>query len=130
MRGRQKGWKVQQWINRLERFGDSGQSVAQFCRAEGVSSPSLYYWKKRLGFSSRGKQASKGIARRASKSKAVFKPVQLLPGMNAQHNTTIRLAEGIEIELGNDLQVVALVVQSVLKEALQNQASSKGDTSC
>ena len=34
--------KVQQWSERLSRFGDSGQTVAEFCRAECVSQPSFY----------------------------------------------------------------------------------------
>ena len=41
--------KVQQWSERLSRFGDSGQTVAEFCRAERVSQPSFYQWKKTLG---------------------------------------------------------------------------------
>ena len=34
--------KIQQWSERLSRFGDSGQTVAEFCRAECVSQPSFY----------------------------------------------------------------------------------------
>ena len=41
--------KVEQWSERLSRFGESGQTVAEFCRAECVSQPSFYQWKKKLG---------------------------------------------------------------------------------
>ena len=38
----------QLWIDRLARFAAAGQTVAQFCAAEGVSVPSYYLWKRRL----------------------------------------------------------------------------------
>lgn len=41
------------WIDRLERFRRSGQTVAQFCDAEGVSAPSLYMWKRTLASDTR-----------------------------------------------------------------------------
>ncbi|VTT98823.1 Uncharacterized protein OS=Rhodopirellula europaea 6C GN=RE6C_02662 PE=4 SV=1 [Gemmataceae bacterium] len=37
-----------QWAERLDRFRRSGQTVAQFCDAEGVSAPSFYVWKRTL----------------------------------------------------------------------------------
>ena len=37
-----------QWAERLERFRRSGLTVAQFCDAEGVSTPSFYAWKRTL----------------------------------------------------------------------------------
>ncbi|HEX4610992.1 MAG TPA: hypothetical protein VH092_22570 [Urbifossiella sp.] len=37
-----------QWVERLDRFHRSGQTVAQFCAAEGVSEPSFYVWKRTL----------------------------------------------------------------------------------
>jgi transposase-like protein len=38
----------QAWIERLERFSQSQQSVAQFCADEGVSTASLYQWRRKL----------------------------------------------------------------------------------
>ena len=38
----------QRWADRLDRFRRSGQTVAQFCAAEGVSEPSYYVWKRTL----------------------------------------------------------------------------------
>jgi hypothetical protein len=37
-----------QWAERLDRFRRSGQTVTQFCDAEGVSTPSFYVWKRTL----------------------------------------------------------------------------------
>lgn len=36
------------WVERLERFGRTSQTVVQFCAAEGVSVPSFYVWKRTL----------------------------------------------------------------------------------
>jgi hypothetical protein len=36
------------WRERLARYRHSGQTVASFCEAEGVSTPSFYAWKRRL----------------------------------------------------------------------------------
>jgi transposase len=37
-----------QWAERLDRFRRSGQTIAQFCAAEGVSPPSFYVWRRTL----------------------------------------------------------------------------------
>jgi hypothetical protein len=38
----------QVWIERLARFVQTGQSVAQFCAEEGISTASLYQWRRKL----------------------------------------------------------------------------------
>lgn len=38
----------QRWVDRFARFRSSGQTVARFCAAEGISEPSFYSWKRRL----------------------------------------------------------------------------------
>ena len=40
--------KVREWQRRMARFRKVQQSVAEFCRQEGVSAPSFYQWRKRL----------------------------------------------------------------------------------
>ena len=99
--------KVQQWTERLERFAQSGQTVVQFCQDERVSQPSFYQWKKRLA-----DQASPTPANSKS-SRSAFRAVEITsPSLSA---TTIRLANGIEIDLGGDLRVVQAVVKQVLE---------------
>ncbi len=39
---------VREWQRRMARFQEAQQSVAEFCRQEGVSAPSFYQWRKRL----------------------------------------------------------------------------------
>src|SRR4051812_8148929 len=36
------------WVERLQRFADSGASVVAFCQQEGISSHAFYYWKNKL----------------------------------------------------------------------------------
>jgi hypothetical protein len=38
----------QKWVDRVQRFRSSDLSVAQFCRAEGVSVPAFYFWRRTL----------------------------------------------------------------------------------
>jgi hypothetical protein len=131
--------KVQQWSDRLERFENSVETVTQFCVAEGVSQPSFYRWKEKIGLGNRvrgGKSKRSGRSHRAerpnrrSTSESTFKPVQLTPTPGLQQSTTIRLAAGVEIELGNNLQVVDVVVRSVVKQVLAGGAARAGGTPC
>lgn len=52
MASRQDGEKRQAWEGRLERRRASGLTVAQFCKREGVSVNTFYYWAKRVGAAS------------------------------------------------------------------------------
>ena len=38
----------QAWIDRIQRFEQAGQTVAQFCLAEGISQVSFYQWRRKL----------------------------------------------------------------------------------
>src|SRR5262245_4031346 len=44
----------QAWVERFQRFADSGLRPAPFCAQEGVSLPSFYAWKRRLGAEANG----------------------------------------------------------------------------
>jgi transposase len=46
---RSRGAARQLWVERLARFSASGLRPAEFCAQEGVSLPSFYSWKRRLG---------------------------------------------------------------------------------
>ena len=122
--------KLQQWSERLERFRNSNQTVAQFCAKEGVSQPSFYEWKKKLSRidDETGNQTTKNFANKDSAknrsarrhSKTVqtnspgFESVQVTPPISIPQNPTIRMPGGIEIELGNDLRVVEKVFQLLM----------------
>ena len=131
--------KVEQWSDRLERFANSGQTVTQFCVAEGVSQPSFYQWRKKVGVGSRVRGGTANRSRKSSRAKkptrgsknaSLFKPVQLTPALGLQQSTMIRLADGVEIELGNNLQVVDMVVRCVVEQVLPGAAARTGGASC
>lgn len=77
--------KAQQWRQRFLRFEKSRQSISAFCRAEGVSAPSFYLWRKRLGAT----PAVRPSTRPASEG---FRPVRLLPAASL----TARLPGGTQ----------------------------------
>jgi transposase-like protein len=53
MVGRKNAEKELRWREILERYADSGVSVREFCVSEGVSEPSFYAWRKKLGMEER-----------------------------------------------------------------------------
>ena len=101
-RGSRPG-KVQEWSDRLTRFAETSLTVAEFCKAEGVSQQSFYQWKRKLRQS--------GVAR---SPRSRFQAVRVSPVKIPSGPTTIRLGKGIRIELGGDLPVVERVVKQVL----------------
>jgi transposase-like protein len=123
--------RSRQWTERLDRFHDSGQSVREFCQLEGVSQPSFYSWKKKL----KGRESDERQTRHATtvspKTSSAFKPIELMPtAIPAQRCTTIHIADGVHIELGEDLLIVDRVVQAVLNETLHRSNSHSGASTC
>ena len=144
--------KLQEWMERIDRFRNSSQSVARFCASENVSQPSFYHWKKRIstlndrvgrqstkttavGNSTAKTTAAKTTAANTSTSSngrttrpesSVFQPVQITPPLSDPQNTTIRLPGGIEIQVGSDLRVV----ESIVKLLLDDHALKNGSESC
>lgn len=81
--------KVAEWQARFERFHQARTSIAQFCRDEGISTPSFYIWRRKLQQmptsrrgarrNTRGPQGSR--ARLASEpQRSRFVPVRVLEG--------------------------------------------------
>jgi hypothetical protein len=119
--------KIEQWTERIERFDIRAQTVAQFCAEEGVSTPSFYRWKKRLGVNIRGQIASPG----RPNSKPAFRPLELISApVNPFQQTTIRLADGVVIELGNDFPVVDQVLRAIVHPSLRNGTAQPEGPSC
>ena len=48
MTNRSRAATRQAWVDRIDRFQRTSQTVAQFCSAEGVSSASFYQWRRKL----------------------------------------------------------------------------------
>jgi len=86
--------KREAWQRRLARQRTSRLSIAEFCRQEGVSVQSFYYWKRRLGPAS------------AARQQAAFVPVRIAPVPSSS----------LEIELPN--QAVVRVPAEIARERL------------
>lgn len=78
--------KAQEWWQRFLRFEKSRQSIAAFCREEGVSAPSFYVWRKRLG-------VAPAVPSDIPPVPAGFRPVRFLPGASL----TARLPGGTRL---------------------------------
>lgn len=117
--------RAEQWARRLERYAQSGGTVAAFCRAEGVSAPSFYQWKRKLSRDRAAKSGDDGrYDRKARQGQAsAFQPVQVV-GAGAS-NVTVRLGDSIAVDLGGDADTIARVV-----EQLWDLHRSAGGASC
>ena len=128
-RGRSRQ-KVEEWTARLGRFGNSGQTVTQFCKSEGVSQPSFYQWKKKLNGAVKGTEGICGKTNGVTDlDLPSFRAVEIAPVSDRQ-TATIRFSIGVEIELGNDLQVAQTVVATVVKQLLDGQVIPAASRSC
>ena len=78
----------QAWAERIDRFEQSGQTVAQFCTAEGVSAACFYQWRRKLR-----------SADPATEPLAGFLPVKLQNSPQAQPATvlSVELPGGVRI---------------------------------
>jgi hypothetical protein len=122
--------KVEDWMARLGRFGSSGQTVTEFCKSERISQPSFYQWKKKLG---RTVKRADGNGDKTNGTTDLnfpaFRAVEIKPVSDRQA-ATIQFSAGVEIELGNDLQVVQAVVATVVRQLLDRQAIPAMSRSC
>jgi transposase-like protein len=135
------GRKAQEWRRRMRRFLRSRQSVAEFCRQEGVSSPSFYLWRKRLAGAASTKPAGdkrsakpagskpsakrtgrkpsaksaggKSLSQRAGvKASPGFRPVRLLPAAGV----SVQLPGGMRMVVPvSDPQALRLVIDTLAR---------------
>ena len=103
--------KVHEWTSRLNRYKESGQTIEQFCKTEGISAGSFYQWKKKL---------------KTVRPASGFQSVQIIRPVAIQE-TIVRLSSGMEISLGNDPSVVETVLRQLLAWDKKN---SPGAESC
>jgi hypothetical protein len=123
--------KVRQWRERLLRFQQSGQTVAEFCHKERVSKASLYRWRKNLVgrvASNRSRMPSADPCRKAGKSRrsttpkertvSLFKPVQVKTGPQAAACLTVQLPGGVQLAVNDHLPVAEMVLVKLLEHAV------------
>lgn len=127
MPGRPDPTKLREWNDRFRRFGKSRQTVADFCRAEGVPQPSFYYWKRRLAGGSRQHPSVKRPRQQSIPRVNVpigFRSVVVTPAVDAA-SVKVRLPGGAVIEMRDDLAVI----EQVVKQLLEQQAG-RGEMGC
>jgi hypothetical protein len=119
--------KVQEWTERLARYRNSEMSVAQFCDAEGVSSPSFYQWQRKLGKRSVSAGSVKDSAASSTDRPGAFQAVQVTPSqplMAARDLAaappaftrpvlTVWLPGGIQVQVADNLPVISAVMREL-----------------
>ena len=120
-----KSERIRIWLDRLNRFASSDQSVASFCQSEGISAPSFYQWKRRLAPSiDPPKPRRRSAAQNVDRSPRGF--AELVVTDRADAGATISLPGNIQIQLGDHQATSAAIVQQVLQHACS--PSWKGDS--
>ena len=124
-----KSDRIKSWLDRLNRFSQSDQTVAEFCAAECVSVPSFYQWKHRLSpLVVEPKVPRKPKKRRAKKPQTAF--TQLTVVDRQATTASISLPGGITIELGTQQDAIATIIEQVLRHSSQKQISDHKAASC
>lgn len=116
--------KLREWNDRFRRFGKSRQTVADFCRAEGVPQPSFYYWKRRLAGGSRRHQSTQRPRQQSiptANARIDFRSVVVTPPTDAA-SVKVRLPGGAVIEMRDNL----VVIEQVVKQLLDHQTGTGG----
>jgi len=114
--------KLREWSKRFRRFERSSQTVADFCRAEGVSQPSFYRWRRRLAGGERRSAKRRQEVAVPGHRRSGFRSVVITPPAGAV-SVKVRLAGGVVIELVDD----PLVIERVVGQLLRHQAEAGAD---
>ena len=111
------GRKVSQtettWEARMSRFRRGTLTVTEFCQREGVSTPSFYAWRKRLGASGPSARSGKRSGKRPRDDSAfkptarMFVPVNVTPSPVAE----IDFPNGARVRVAaTDIEVIRVAV--------------------
>ncbi len=107
MAGRKNAEKELRWREILKGQARSGVSVREFCRTAGVSEPSFYAWRKKLGMPKDDSARPRPARRRKDRSDngRLFVPLQVLDTAQALE---IIHPFGYRIHVSGDVNPVAL----------------------
>jgi len=107
MAGRKNAEKELRWREMLKRHADSGISVREFCASEGVSEPSFYAWRKKLGTRKDDSARARPARRRKDRSDngRLFVPLQVV---DTAATLEIIHPLGYRIQVTGDVNPVAL----------------------
>ena len=112
------------WQQRLDRYVKSDRTVTEFCETEGVSVPSFYQWKRRLGTphrdASAAKQKTRGQRPKTRRQREMqagtiaATPFAELVVTGDQATAKAQLPNGVSISLGYDQAIAAAIVDRLL----------------
>ena len=100
------------WRELLARQAASGLSVRQFCGREGVSEPSFYQWRKRLGPTTQQQKnaaaATRDRATATPSTDSLFLPLGLLGGGGVSSELEIIHPTGCRVRVVGEVNVASL----------------------
>lgn len=104
---------AERWRERLARFGRSGCSITEFCAREGISQPSFFHWRRRLGSAGAAPLGRRGVG-------PAFLPIEVVGSGRATRERE-SLDEGwMQITFGAvQLRVPVGVDESALRRLLR-----------
>lgn len=97
------------WRERIERWGRSGQSVAEFCRRDQVSQPSFYAWRRRIEARRRKRRSPKAReVRHGATGAAAFVPVRVVDRLSRAYPFEIAVPGGRTVRVAGEFEVESL----------------------
>lgn len=102
-----------EWRDRLVRQVASGQSIAEFCRSEGITEGTFYGWRARL----RARNANTAPAEETTKRPAAFIDIGAINGLDA--NKPMTLADDRRGYAGGKIEVRIDLGPGVVLQILQ-----------
>lgn len=115
--------RIEQWLERLNRFSQSKLTVAEFCQQEEVSLPSFYQWKRRLTPRIKTVRRSSGRDKLSPSQSSNANGFTELVVDSIPPAACVRLSAGITITLGSQPEIAALIVDRVLQHVQDSSPS-------
>ena len=97
------------WKERLDRFQSTQLTAAEFCKREGVSTPTFYAWKKRLAMD----QSDVPIQSHIRLTKAKIVPL-VVAGAQLPVRMTLPGGAAVELPIDQPEQTVQLMIAAIM----------------
>jgi len=108
--------KVKAWRERLARFARAGTSIVEFCRNEGISTPSFYAWRKRLSADANTEARSEDASDFRGERHGPFAAVRVAGQRNGGSQVTASLRGGTHLDISlADADAVRTVIEALVR---------------